>query len=306
MRAERLTRQSARRHLLPLAFWLSAVACCWGCDLNSSITATQPEPAADSAAPFPTPTPADNASVTLTRDNRRSEMRTAPRRLQHQVAVLHVCVPSARRDEIAAVWDLFREDVIDAETRFRLAENGLRVGIGHGRFWQSVKELLDGIEGHWVARHAQLKVPAGVPLALELEEEPRDVTLFHLGADGVLTGNTYADCRAIYRIQYFPDPHDAEAVILTAQPELHQKQRGWEYVRSDNGFYRVPKQLKVGFPAVSFSARLGPGEFVLIGPSEAAGIEGMLGGEFLHRAQPDREDVSLIFLHPRVQAVGTR
>jgi hypothetical protein len=197
-----------------------------------------------------------------------------------------------------------REDVLDDETRLRLRQNGLRVGVGHAQWWEPIKVAMEAIEDHRVTFATSIRVPIGFPLSLELDSEPREQTLFCVGSDGVLSGTTWPDSRNVLRVVYGPDPRDAERVLLLAVPEVHQRREGWEWVRTESGLWQVPRQSMQRFEAAGFTLPLGPGEFVLVAPSENARIVGLLGQAFLTRASEGRRYNSYVFLRPEARQVG--
>jgi hypothetical protein len=188
--------------------------------------------------------------------------------------------------------------------RKRLRQNGLRVGVGHAQWWEPIKLALEAIEGHQVMFAAPIRAPVGFPLSLELDSGPREQTLFYVGLDGVLSGDTWPESRNVLRLTYGPDPRDADQIMLVAVPEVQQKRDGWEWVRTEAGLWQVPRQAMQSFDAVGFAVTLSPGEFALVAPSEAAQVRGLLGGAFLTRELQGRHYSSYVFLRPEARHVG--
>ena len=87
-------------------------------------------------------------------------------------------------------------------------------------------------------------------------------------------------------------------------PEVHQRQTGWEWVRTEAGLWEVPRQSKQTFHAAGFALTLSPGEFVLVAPSENSRIYGLLGRAFLTRECEGRHYNSYVFLRPETRHVG--
>lgn len=227
-----------------------------------------------------------------------------PTRLVYQLAVLHVLVPHEQQPAMEKIWNFLREDAFDADTRLHLSRNGLRVGVGHVQWWEPIKATIDAIEGHQVLFTSAIRVPVGFPLALELDQEPHDQTLFVLGSDGVLSGGFWPESRNVLRVSYGPDRRDLERIVLVAVPEVHQQRRGWEWVRTEAGLWQVPRQTTESFADSSFTVTLAPGEFVLLAPSENAGRFGVLGRAFLTRRSRGRAYDSYVFLRPEASRIG--
>jgi hypothetical protein len=271
-----------------------------GCRLPPPSSTPSAEPALETNPKIPE---ADTA-FTLVERQHPEEKAVQPPRVVHELAVLHILVPQGQEAAIEKVWNFLREDRLDAETRLRLSQNGLRVGVGHVQDWEPIRVALDAIEDHRVTSPGALSVPVGFPLALELDSEPRDQTLFYVGSDGFLSGSTWPHSRNVLRVTYAPDLHDVDRVWLFAVPEVHQRRDGWEWVRTEAGLWQVPRQVTQTFDAAGFALMLSPGEFALVAPSAQARIYGLLGGAFLTRASEGERYNSYVFLRPEVRHVG--
>jgi hypothetical protein len=276
---------------------LSAAA---GCNLPRLAQPSSPQPAAQDTSEI-----ADaDTGFTLIRADQADNLTLESPRLVYELAVLHVLIPREKEAAMEKVWNFLREDALDAETRLRLGQNGIRVGVGHAQWWDPIKAALDAIEDHRVTFATPIRVPVGFPLSLELDSEPRDQTLFCVGRDGILSGSTWPESRNVLRVAYAPDPRDADRILLQAVPEVHQKRDGWEWVRTESGLWQVPKQSMQSFDAAGFFVTLDPDEFVLIAPSANSGIYGLLGGAFLTRESEGQYYNSYVFLRPEARHVG--
>ena len=221
----------------------------------------------------------------------------------YDLSILHVLIPREGLRDADKVWNYVREDAFNAETQIRFRENGLRVGVGHAQWWEPIKAVLDAIEGHKVTMATPVHLPIGYPLLLELDSEPQEQTLFYVGADGILTGNTWPESRNVLRVTYAPDAQASDHVILYAVPEVYRQEKGWEWVRSEAGLRIDPSQSMEAFSVVGLAASLAPGEFLLIAPSENARIYGLLGGAFFTRISQGQHLSSFVFLRPEAREV---
>jgi hypothetical protein len=278
--------------------WLAAA--CAGCKL-ASLDWPRPDPPAAQSAPEVQDA---DTGFTLIRTDQAERQPAKPPRRAYELAVLHILVPQEQQAAIEKIWNFLREDALDADTDLRLRRNGLRLGVGHAQWWEPIKAAVDAIEGHQVALVTSLRVPVGFPLSLELDSEPHQQTLFYVGSDGILSGGTWPESRNILRVTYGPDLQDVDRIVLLAVPEVHQKQDGWQWVRTEAGLWQVPRQAMQTFDATAFVLTLGPGEFALLAPSANARVSGLLGSAFLTRESQGRHYDSYVFLRPGARQVG--
>jgi hypothetical protein len=227
-------------------------------------------------------------------------------RLDVVLTVLHVQVPRAGRDQLEPLWNHLREDVLDNRTALRLRGNGLRIGIGNACWWEAIKATVDAVEGVRSAALDPVRVPPDYPLALELDERPREQTLFFLGEDGILSGQTWPHSRNVLRVNYQLDPRNPLRVWLTVVPEVRQRLDGWRWVRSESGLAQLPQYSGQAFAAASFRVGLEPGEFLLVAPGPQADLYGIVGGAFLASDQDGQRYDSYVFLRADVNHVAYR
>lgn len=281
-----------------------ALLWCWACTSPGDADA---QPLARSARPpaSPTDSPYDERLELIPKPV--IEPRAARARVVDVVlTVLHVQVPRDQRENVAGLWNHVREDVLDDATRERLNRNGIRVGRGHAHWWDAVKAVLDAADGVNSNALDPVRLPANYPLALELDDAPREQTLFFVGADGVLTGQTWPRSRNVLRVRYRLDLENPEQIRLEIVPEVRQQQDGWRWVQTDRGLTQVPNYSGRAFSAVGFEIGVDPGAFVLIAPGKRADVYGMVGGALLLQEQDDRQYDSLVFLRADVNHVAHR
>ncbi|TWT44841.1 hypothetical protein RAS1_12590 [Phycisphaerae bacterium RAS1] len=222
------------------------------------------------------------------------------------VSVFCFAAPRSQRDGLARIWSYLREDWLDAETAARLRRNGIRTALGREDYWDAVRQILDGIEDRRVFQHDAVRLPPNYPLALELDSGPRDQTLFYVADDGVLTGETWGESRNVLRLDYLLDLQRPGAIILEVVPEVRRRQDGTRFVRTDTGVMLVPRYDGRAFAAASFAARLEPGDFLVVAPSEQSDVYGIVGGAFLTEAVDGEPFDSLVFVRTDLSDVIRR
>lgn len=261
--------------------------------------------------PPPSRTGGDAPPAEQTRRPSRSETRTqqALARFNGASAIVSVfcfAAPRAQRGATAKIWNFLREDWLDADTAARLRRNGLRAALGREDFWDVIRQILDSVKDHRVFQHDAVRLPPNYPLALELDTEPRSQTLFFVGDDGILTGETWDASRNVLRLDYRLDLQRPDGIILEVVPEVRRRQEGTRFVRTESGVMLVPKYDGRAFPAASFAVRLEPGDFLVVAPSEQSDVYGIVGGAFLTESVDGQPFDSLVFVRTDLSDVIRR
>ena len=228
---------------------------------------------------------------------------TADSRLDILLRVLHVQVPQSGRAQTEDLWQQLREDALDSETLRRLNANGVRVGLGRTERWDAVRAPLDQVKGNRVCSLRPLRTPPGMPLALELDGEPDEHTIFYLNDDGIATGDTWPTSQRVLRLAYTLDTQEVGRIYLTVVPEIRRSGGpGWS--RTSDGW--IPGSTREGraFAAAAFAVTLEPNEFVVIAPGQKADVFGLVGGAFLKTAIGDEPYDSYVFVRAEVSDVN--
>ncbi len=261
------------------------------------------------ASPAEPPLPPAQVDPTLTRSHLRAQVAERPplsaRPQSCQIAVLHVQIPAARGRQAEALWNHLRQDVLDADTRYRLRLNGLRVGVGSVRFWEPIRLVLDAIEGRRVVQSQPVRVPPGFPVRLELSDPQPEETIFVVASDGVISGQTFTDARNVLRVEYHPDPRRADRLIVRVVPEIHRDHQGWRWVRTESGLWQVPDREQTALPAAAFQLSLAQDEFIVLAPADEALAAGLVGSTFLQTGGPQGAYNSYVFVRPNVTTIDT-
>lgn len=263
---------------------------------------------ADPPPPSPAPplNPDDNPLNLVARPTDQALPVVPARQLDVVLTVLHVQVPRDEHGHAQPLWNHLREDVFDAETTIRLRQNGLRVGVGNREWWAPVQATLDAISGVRSLALEPVRLPPNYPLALELDTEAREQTVFFVRADGTLTGETWPHSRNVLRLSYDLNLEHRERVRLAVVPEIRQRREGWEWVRVEGGLIQRPNFAGRALTAAGFLLDLEPGEFLLVAPGDQAGVFGLVGSTFLASDSDGRRYESYVFLRADVENVARR
>jgi hypothetical protein len=302
--------QSMRRALQGAGWGLFGLtaACMAACN-GPPIALWSPAPAGPPVVPIPTASqqPRPENSPALPRPTELEVQAPVKRvRLDVVLTILHVAVPPRSRAQTEPLWNHLREDVFDGATTVRLQKNGVRVGVGNAEWWDAVKATLDATDGVHSQALDPVRIPPDFPLALELDERPREQTLFFLGDDGILTGETWPQSRNVLRVSYDINPANPERVRVAVTPEVRQRLDGSRWVRSGAGLTQIPQYSGRAFGAAGFNVDLEPGEFLLVAPGPQADLYGIVGGAFLSSEREGERCDSYVFLRADMNHVAFR
>lgn len=274
-----------------------------GCNFGNNGVAPAALP---NAAPAATPSDADTAFTLPRVADGGDAPAAAPARPRVELAVIYVRVPSYQHDAATKLWNYLREDGLDAETTLRLRDNGFRVGVGNEEFWPAVKAALDAIPGVEASVAAPVRLPAGFPLALELDDGPREQTLFQIDREGMLAGSTWLGARNVLVISFQHAMQSDTRLNLRVAPELRQRLEGYRWVRTEAGLAQLPKHNSSTFTNAAFVLDVDAREFVLVAPSENASIAGLLGAAFMRKEVDGIPYDCYVFLRPQVMGGENR
>ncbi len=229
------------------------------------------------------------------------EVLAGPAPAQMRVAAFNVLIPRGSEGEVRAIWRHLREDVIAADLASRLRANGLRVGVGNARWWTAIRSSLERVEGVRVSASAPLRQRVGAPLTLELDTEPRDQTIFQIGADGMLSGNTFPASRNLLRVLYQPDARPSGRIWVSVTPTIRQELGGQRWQRTAQGIALAPNEHTTTIDSAAWALWLERDEFLVVAPSESGSLDGLLGDALLSAQLDGKAYSSFLFFRPEVE-----
>ncbi len=307
----------ATRHSYCTALWCAALLA--GCHAAATAPSPDPEPltfaqvaTSPEASPLEgdlkfVPSPDENAFRTATeRPTPAGDREDQVVRLDVSLTTLHVQAPRTQLDRVETIFGYLREDKLSTTETRRLRGNGIRVGIGRDESWSAIEDVLRSIPDVRHVAAPPVRIPPNYPLALELDRGPRTQTLFHVGEDDILTGESWPDSRNVLRISYSIDLTRVGSLLLMVVPEVRQRREGWKWISTDAGVAQAPNFRGRAFGAAGFNVSLAPGEFVVIAPNRDATAFGLLGGAFLTSDADGQRFDSLILIRADINHVARR
>lgn len=167
------------------------------------------------------------------------------------------------------IWNHLETDFLPADTTKLLHRNGLRVARAGTESWPPIRAILE-TGARTETAQSRLIMSNGLPLLLELDQQPRDQILFLYRRDGSLAGAPWRWSTNVLRIEYGLAPASPDSVLLEVAPELRldspaaQAPRGAEHW---NPTLAVDRSRVI--TDLAFRVELAPGQFVAVGPSSS-------------------------------------
>lgn len=218
--------------------------------------------------------------------------------LQIGFDVLRTQAPQGSFSESGKIWNHLDEQVIPAEVAAMLQRNGLRVGRAKNTSWRPIKAILDGDRNVRAFQNSMIMYN-GLPLTLELDQQPHDQTVFISRRDETLQGRTFLASMNLIRVEYAVPITDPDSVLVDIMPEIRMEAPAPK-LTVDGWMHRPIVPPSEVFRELAARVLIGPDEFLAIGPSAASGRPHTLGALLL-RGQVNGQPVeSMLFLSPRV------
>ncbi|MFH0982140.1 MAG: hypothetical protein V2A79_11435 [Planctomycetota bacterium] len=199
--------------------------------------------------------------------------------LQITFEALRVDIPVLGIRHSLKIWNHVDETQSDPRITALLARNGLRCGIASAEAWPALQVLFEA--NHAKSLHTREVVQSGAPLSLCLGEVQTGEVLFIHQRDGRLVGRTFDGGTKFLHLDYALDPGDPSRTRLKVTPEVRKfsAEKHWETL--DGRLQEVPRYEGLVFSELSAEFSVGPEQFLVIGPSETATLESLVGSRFL-------------------------
>ncbi|MCP4589674.1 MAG: hypothetical protein GY842_02925, partial [bacterium] len=146
------------------------------------------------------------------------------------------------------------------------------------------------------ARHI---VRSGAPLSLRLGELEDGDSVFAYRRDGRLVGRTFDGGTKFLHIDYALDPTRPERTMVRVTPELRKYSASRHWQNIDGRLREAPRYEGELYDELGTDARLEPGEFLVIGPSETAELRSVVGSRFLTTPRNNLTYETVICLTPQ-------
>lgn len=211
--------------------------------------------------------------------------------------VARVDLPMDELRHSRKIWNHVDELRIDPDVVARLRRNGLRVGAATQEDWPPIRAILEA--GGAEARQESLVAQPGLPLLIELAVIGESESIFSYEKTGRLVGNTFPQGQKVLNIDYVLHAGIGAAVDLKLSYEVRHDRGVMTWERQDGIIRQVPAYDRHVFSDVTVALTLNPTEFVVIGLSDQAENEYLVGSRFLVSVRGGKRYESLLFVTPK-------
>jgi hypothetical protein len=211
--------------------------------------------------------------------------------------VLRVELPRGTIRHSTKIWNHVDELNVDPRLSPLLARNGLRIGVAEADAWPAIQAVLDANQAR--ASRRQQAVQSGYPLVLNVGDVHDGETFFFYDADGQLHGSAFPPGEKYVLVDYAVDPQRPAKVTLRITPEIHCESQDKRWTQEGGVYQEKPRYQGRMFSELTAMVSLEPGQFLVIGPSELADLDFLLGSRFLEHDQGGVRYETLLFARPQ-------
>jgi len=184
-----------------------------------------------------------------------------------------------------------------AKAAARLARNGLRIGAASSGSWPAIRAVLEA--GGARTQKDQMLPQPGTPLTLEFAAIRESESFFSYGRDNRLVGKTFPSGQKIIQLDYVYHPHLGGCTDVQIGFEVRNERDELTWERRDGVIRQAPAYDRHVFEELSALLTLQPGEFLVVGTSDQADNEYLIGSRFLIHAATDEKKETLLFVTPQ-------
>jgi len=210
--------------------------------------------------------------------------------------VLRADLPVEQWGNSRKLWNHVDELRMDAALVARLARNGFRVGAVPPGSWPAIETVLDACDARTYRN--VLAPPRGAPLLITLGPVADRESIFTYNAGGRLTGKTFVAGEKIIALDYVFQPQLGSFTELQVGFEVRHDKGVMTWSREGGVIRQVPDVDRHVFKDLVVPLTLEGGECFVVGPSETATNEYLIGGRYLTIDHDGEAYVSVLFITP--------
>jgi hypothetical protein len=194
------------------------------------------------------------------------------------------------------IWNHVDELRSDAAVVARLARNGFRVGAAPRGSWPAIQAVLESTDARTYRN--MLAPPRGAPLLVTMGPVTDRESIFTYNAEHRLTGRTFVAGEKVIAIDYAFQPQFGGFTELQVGFEVQHDKGVMTWTRDGGVIRQVPDIERHVFSDLTTQLTLERGECLVIGPSETAANEYLIGGRYLSIEHDGRPHESMLFITP--------
>jgi len=210
--------------------------------------------------------------------------------------VLRADLPAGAWSASRKIWNHVDEMRMDSAVVARMARNGFRVGAVPPGSWPAIQAVLEASGAR--TYRSVMAPPRGAPLLITLGRVSDPESIFTYNAQDRLTGRTFTAGDKLIVLDYVFQPQLGSYTELQAGFEVRHDKGVMTWSREGGVIRQVPDIDLHVFKDLVVNLTLEGGESFLIGPSQAATNEYLIGGRYLTIDHDGEKYVSMLFITP--------
>ena len=211
--------------------------------------------------------------------------------------VLRADLPVGTVRHSRKIWNHVDELRIDPSLVARLARNGLRVGAASVGSWPAIRAVFEAA-GARLAKNLAV-VQRGVPLSIKLSTLREAESIFSYDLDTRLIGKTFSAGDKVLNLDYVFHPELGRCTDVQLRFEIRRDRNEMSWVRQNGTIRQVPALDRHVFDGLTVLVTLQPEEFLVIGPSEEATNEYLVGSRFLSDSREGAQYETVLCITPK-------
>lgn len=177
-----------------------------------------------------------------------------------------------------------------------LARNAVRIGVGTRDAWPAIRAILENASAQ--VRQDQLLIQRGMPLLLDVGALGAPQSLFIYDDHGRLDGKTFTAGTKLVHFDYALHSRLGGSVEMHIGFELRYDQGAMTWDTADGVVRQVPAEQRYLFTSPRAALTVPPEGFLVIGPSELADNQHLLGGSFFSAGIPGALQEIVLIITP--------
>ncbi|UCE59533.1 MAG: hypothetical protein JSU63_19080 [Phycisphaerales bacterium] len=194
------------------------------------------------------------------------------------------------------IWNHVDELRVDPGLSGRLARNGLRMGAASADAWPAIRAILAACDTK--AQQDQLFAQGGLPVVIELGSIDSSESVFSYGPDNRLIGKTFPAGSKLMIVDYAIHTVLGGYTDFKITFEVRHDRGVMTWERRGGIIRQVPAYDRHVYADLSAALPINQDEFLVVGPSNEADKEYLVGNRFFMKQQGDVQSETLLFVTP--------
>ncbi len=194
------------------------------------------------------------------------------------------------------IWNHVDEMRADTAILARLRRNGFRIGAAPPGGWTAIQAVLEAVGAR--TYRSVLAPPRGVPLIITMGPVQERESIFTYNRRNRLVGKTFHEGDKLIVVDYVFQPQFGGFTELQVGFEVRHDKGFMTWSREGGVIRQVPAFDRHVFSDLEVQMTLQGGECLVIGPSETAANQYLIGGRYLSNERDGVAYESILFITP--------